>query len=424
MFGISTIDGRYKNYMENLKNYFSEFAFIRYRIKIEIEYFIELSKIIPELNINIDINLLKNIYLKFNEDDFKKIKNIEKNINHDVKSIEYFIREKLITLGLSKKNTLFVHFGLTSQDINNNAICLSIKEFLLDEYNIYLNKLLDKLNNLCINYRNNIMLAFTHGQPALPTTMGKELKVFFYRLSLQFDTLKKIEIYGKLGGAVGNFNAHVYCYPEINWINFADNFLKLFNLKRTEFSTQIANYDNYCEIFDCLKRINSILIDFCQDIWLYISKEYFLLKINENEVGSSTMPHKVNPINFENAEGNLLLANSLLEFMSRKLPCSRLSRDLSDSTVLRNIGLIFGYIQISFINIVKGLDKLKLNKKKIQYDLNQNLQVLSEAEQVNLKKKGIDGYELLKGITRGGKENKFKTNINFTDYIGYANSFN
>lgn len=423
MFGISTIDGRYKNYMENLKNYFSEFAFIRYRIKIEIEYFIELSKIIPELNINIDINLLKNIYLKFNEDDFKKIKNIEKNINHDVKSIEYFIREKLITLGLSKKNTLFVHFGLTSQDINNNAICLSIKEFLLDEYNIYLNKLLDKLNNLCINYRNNIMLAFTHGQPAVPTTIGKELKVFFYRLSLQFDTLKKIEIYGKLGGAVGNLNAHVYCYPEINWINFANKFLNLFNLKRSEFTTQISNYDNYCEIFDCLKRINSILVDFCQDIWLYISKEYFLLKINENEVGSSTMPHKINPINFENAEGNLLLANSLLEFMSRNLPISKLQRDLKDSTILRNIGLIFGYIQISFINIVNGFNKLKLNKKKIQYDLNQNLHVLAEAEQLNLKKKGIDGYELLKNKTRC-KKKKFKTNINFTDYIGYANSFN
>ena len=426
LLNISPIDGRYNEYTNILSDYFSEYGLFKYRLYIEIKYFIFLCNKISELN-NItkkETNLIMNIYNNFTIKDCIKIKNIEKKINHDVKAIEYFIQEKFDLYNLSKYKS-FIHFGLTSQDINNNALTLSIKNCieniiipLLEEI---LNKLLEKLDI----WKNIILLSHTHGQPAVPTTFGKEIKVFYYRIKKQLKLLKNINYYGKLGGAVGNLNAHYVAYPNYKWDILMNTFLKEeLLLERNQYTTQIDNYENLSVIFDNLKRINCIFIDMNKDIWQYISMNYLLQKYDKNHVGSSTMPHKINPINFENSEGNLYIANSLLNFMSEKLPISRLQRDLTDSTLTRNIGSIFGYILISYKNFIKGFNKIEPNIDYIKKDLNNNYVVIVEAIQIILKKYGIyNSYELCKDLTRNNdlitKEiiNDFIKNLNIEKKI-------
>ena len=405
LYSISPLDGRYTNYTCCLKKYFSEFALFKYRLMIEIEYLIYLKSIeLPELKDFPDINQeLKNIYKNFSHDDCIQIKNIEFVINHDVKAVEYFLAQKLESFDLHKYKS-FIHFGLTSQDINNNAITLSIKncieEIIIPKLEEILTNLLDK----SLQWSEHVMLSHTHGQPAVQTTMGKEIKVFHYRISKQLEQLKNIDYYGKLGGASGNLNAHYCAYPDYEWDKLMENFLKQFSLKRNKYTTQIDNYENLSNIFDNLKRINTIFIDMNKDIWQYISMNYMTQKFNKDEVGSSTMPHKINPINFENSEGNLLLANCLLNFMSEKLPVSRLQRDLTDSTILRNIGSIFGYILIAYNNFNKGFDKLDINKNKIKTDLNENCVVIIEGIQTILRKHNIsNAYELCKDLTRNNE---------------------
>ena len=405
---ISPLDDRYLKYTKSIKNYFSEFAFFRYRILVEIEYFITLLELnlkgYDRLNDDI-ICSIKNIFFDFCFDDYIKIKNIEKKIKHDVKSIEYFLIEKFTNIGI-KSYTPLIHFGLTSQDVNNTAIGISLKTFIFDKYIFHFNNIVDNLLENKINeWEGIVMLSRTHGQPAVPTTLSKEFRVFCYRLHLQYEILLDTKFYGKFGGASGNLNAHKIAYPSIDWIEFGNVFIQRFGLIRSKFTTQIDNYDNIAVLFDCLKRINNILIDMCQDIWLYISFDYLKQLIVPGEVGSSTMPHKINPINFENAEGNLKLANSLLEFFSRKLPISRLQRDLTDSTVLRNLGVIFGHIFVAFNNIEIGLSKLDVNREKIQEDLDDNYVVIAEGIQTILRKYGhLDAYEKMKALTRSNSK--------------------
>ena len=404
---ISPIDGRYRKKTESLSKYFSEEALIKYRLKIEIEYFIALCQIpLPELK-TFNLKLfkdLRNIYMNFSIKDAIKIKEIENKTNHDVKAVEYYIKEKFNDLNILKYKE-FVHFGLTSQDINNTAIPLSVKEALNDIYLIELNKIIDFLKKLVNTFNDITILARTHGQPASPTTMGKELDVFNQRLIIQRDQLLKIPNSAKFSGATGNFNAHNVAYPKINWKKFAQNFVtKNLGLHYSFPTTQIEHYDSFASLCDNLKRINTILIDFNQDIWLYISQDYFKQKVKSNEVGSSAMPHKVNPIDFENAEGNLGIANSILNFFSSKLPISRLQRDLTDSTVLRNIGVPIGHTLIAFSSILKGLKKLVINKEKIKNDLEENWVVISEAIQTILRREGYNNpYEVLKDLTRKHK---------------------
>ena len=404
---ISPIDGRYRKKTESLSKYFSEESLIKYRLKIEIEYFIALCKIpLPELK-SFNEKFFKNlrdIYLNFSENDALKIKKIEKKTNHDVKAVEYFLKEKFNELDIKNHNE-FIHFGLTSQDINNTAIPLSVKEALKNVYLIELNNIIDSLKKLVNKFQNVTILSRTHGQPASPTTMGKELNVFCQRLIIQRDHLIKIPNSAKFSGATGNFNAHYVAYPDINWKKFAKNFVtKNLGLKFSFPTTQIEHYDSFASLSDNLKRINSILIDFCQDIWLYISQDYFKQKINLNEVGSSAMPHKVNPIDFENAEGNLGIANSIFNFFSTKLPVSRLQRDLTDSTVLRNVGVPIGHTLIAFTSILNGLKKIVINQEIIKNDLDQNWVVVSEAIQTVLRKEGFKNpYEILKNLTRNQK---------------------
>jgi len=416
-FAISPLDGRYYDKCYQLQHFFSEYALIKYRVKIEIEYFIHLCGLkLEELQLNKDIYpKLIDIHTQFSMKDYNNIKSIEQNINHDVKAIEYFLQQKFDELNIKEK--YFIHFGLTSQDINNTAYAIMIKEYLETLYNNSMQRMLRVLFELSNKWTKHIMISRTHGQPAVPTTMGKEFNVFIYRLTKQYNMLKKQKHYTKFSGAVGNFNAHILAYPNINWKQFSNIFINNLGLIRSKVTTQIDNYENLGTIFDNLKRINTILIDMCMDIWYYISIEYFKLSFDENEVGSSTMPHKINPINFENAEGNLMLANTLLEFFSRKLPISRLQRDLTDSTVLRNVGVIFGHIEVAFSNIIKGLSKLDINIQKINEDLNKYNNVLSEATQTLLRKNGCqNAYEQIKNITRG-KQN-FTTDINIKNYVG------
>lgn len=423
---ISPIDGRYHNYTKELNNYFSEFALFKYRLFFEISYFLYLKDIglnqLKDIDKNDYINI-GSIYDNFTLDDCIIIKNIEKKINHDVKAVEYFIQNKFDTFGLSKYKS-FIHFGLTSQDINNNSITLSIKECI--HYTIIpkLQNILSILLEKTILWNNVIMISRTHGQPAVPTTLGKEIKVFYYRIHKQLDLLKNVKYYGKLGGACGNLNAHYAAFPKYKWDILLDNFLECFNLKRNTYTTQIDNYEDLSVIFDNFKRINTIFIDMNKDLWHYISINYIVQKFNKIEVGSSTMPHKINPINFENSEANLLLSNSLLNFMSEKLPISRLQRDLTDSTLTRNIGSIFGYMLIAYDNFITGFNKLHVNTQLITKDLHDNCVVIIEGIQVILKKHGItNAYELCKDFTRNNQTitmkhiTQFIKNLDIDEYI-------
>jgi adenylosuccinate lyase len=418
---ISPIDGRYRGKTEVLSNYFSEYALIKYRVQVEIEYFIALCELpLPQLK-SVSKNKwkdLRNIYLKFSETDAQEIKNTEKVTNHDVKAVEYFIKKKMdeLKLGAYKE---FVHFGLTSQDINNTAIPLSIKLFTEQEYLPKIISLISQIEILAKEWKNIPMLAHTHGQPASPTKLGKEMMVFVERLQNQVKQLKSIAHSGKFGGATGNMNAHFVAYPKTDWIKFANNFMKnSLGIDRQKHTTQIEHYDNMAAIFDAQKRINTILLDFSKDMWAYISMEYFKQKINKNEVGSSAMPHKVNPIDFENAEGNLGLANALLEHLSAKLPVSRLQRDLTDSTVTRNIGVPYGHILIAFSSLEKGLSKLLLNPKAIENALDKNCIVVAEAIQTVLRREGYTNpYEKLKELTRTNESITMKLIHEFVDTL-------
>ena len=401
---ISPIDGRYYDKTNSLSKYFSESALIKYRVYVEIKYLIELDSIL-DLKIP-NILKLQDIYKNFNENDVLVVKEIEKETNHDVKAVEYFLKNKLEYHNLSEYKE-YVHFGLTSQDINNTAIPLMIKNWLQNEYFLEIYSLLKNLKNLSKEWKDVPMLSYTHGQPASPTRLGKELMVFIERLENQIKELSNIQLCCKFGGATGNFNAHHIAYPEIDWKIFANNFTNKLGLKRSQYTTQIDHYDSLASLFDGLKRINIILIDFCRDIWQYISMEYFKQKTKENEVGSSAMPHKVNPIDFENAEGNLGISNAILSHLSEKLPISRLQRDLTDSTVLRNVGVPMAHIHISLSSINKGLSKLILNKETIHSDLENNWIVISEAIQTILRRENYPmPYESLKSLTRGNKIDK------------------
>lgn len=400
---ISPVDGRYRDKAESLADYFSEYALIRYRVRVEIEYLIALSGFLPQLQ---ELNRaeakaeLRDIYLCFTEDDAMRVKEIERTTNHDVKAVEYFIKEKTGRL-LSSAAHEFIHFGLTSQDINNTASPLSLKEALNDVYYPALEHVIDILKGKAGEWMPIPMLAKTHGQPASPTRLGKEVMVFAYRLEQQMKLLKSVPLSAKFGGATGNFNAHHAAYPEYDWRAFADRFVEGLGLEREEWTTQISNYDNLSAIFDGLKRINTILIDLNRDFWQYISMEYFKQKIKAGEVGSSAMPHKVNPIDFENAEGNLGIANALLEHLSGKLPISRLQRDLTDSTVLRNVGVPLAHIEIACKSLTKGLDKLLLNRNALHEDLEQTWAVVAEGIQTILRREGYPKpYEALKALTR------------------------
>ena len=405
---VSPIDGRYAAQTEALRHYFSEGAFMRYRVRVEVEYFIALSQFGVELLADFPADKaadLRRLYQDFSTDDMLSIKNIEKTTNHDVKAVEYFIKEKLDGMGLGRYKEM-VHFGLTSQDINNTSQPLMLKEALHDVVLPELEKVLGLLEEKAAEWRGVSMLARTHGQPASPTVLGKELHVFVERLRKQLDQLKQIPFSAKFGGATGNLNAHYVAYPEKDWVGFANRFVnEVLGLDRSQTTTQIEHYDNAAAVFDALKRINTICLDLCRDMWMYISMEYFKQKIKEGEVGSSAMPHKVNPIDFENAEGNLGLANAILQHLSAKLPVSRLQRDLTDSTVCRNVGVPLAHMVVSYKSIQKGLNKLVLNRAALEADLQNNWAVVAEAIQTVLRTKGYPNpYEALKHLTRTGEK--------------------
>ena len=415
IFSISPIDGRYNSKTRELSPFFSEFALIKFRVLVEIDYFLALCDL-PIENLHgvtpNDKKTIKSIYSNFSTDDAIQIKKIEKNINHDVKAVEYFIKEKFIENGLGDYSE-YVHFGLTSQDVNNTAVPLMIKNSISEILLPKIDSLLSHMNELAD--RNSVpMIARTHGQPASPTTFGKEIKVFSARVQNQIDSLLKIPNNGKFGGASGNLNAHYISHPDINWDEFADNFIQSLGLVRLKPTTQIEHYDNMAAIFHNISRINTILIDFCRDVWHYISINYLTQKVKKNEVGSSAMPHKVNPIDFENAEGNLMFANSQLIFLAEKLPISRLQRDLTDSTVSRNIGVPLAHTKIAIDSLVRGINKIDINKIKIEEDLEKNWAVVAEAIQTILRREKISNpYELLKDLTRGNKEIDKETIIKF-----------
>ena len=417
---VTPIDGRYYNKTIKYGNYFSEQALIKYRVLVEIEYFIALTKTeIPVFKSfpNESIEKIKNIYLNFSYEDAISVKEIEKETNHDVKAVEYFIKNKFKELRLNKYLE-YIHFGLTSQDINNTAVPLSIKDALSSVYIPELNELVDLLDKKVKEYSEISMLARTHGQPASPTRLGKEIDVFKVRINEQLKCLHSIPLAAKFGGATGNFNAHVIAFPLIDWKNFASKLVSGLGLYHSFPTTQIEHYDHLASLFDCLKRINTIIIDFNRDIWSYISMDYFKQKINKNEVGSSAMPHKVNPIDFENSEGNLGIANALFEHLSSKLPISRLQRDLTDSTVLRNVGVPFGHSSIAIKSTIKGINKLIVNEDKIENDLNNNWAVVAEAIQTILRREGYPNpYETLKELTRKNTTINQKTIHQFIDTL-------
>ncbi len=401
---ISPVDGRYRDKVDELGNYFSEFALIKYRLFVEVEYFIALTEIpLPQLSPLTDSSKteLRNLYHSFSLEDANRIKEIERITNHDVKAVEYFPKEKFDEIGLAPHKE-FIHFGLTSQDINNTAVPCSIQEAIQEVYLPVMDELLAKLKELSAAWKEIPMLAKTHGQPASPTLLGKEIRVFIERLEIQLQQLTAIPCYAKFGGATGNLNAHHVAYPAVDWVVFSNHFVKnALKLERSQTTTQIAHYDNYAAIFDCLKRINTILIDLDRDFWSYVSMGYFKQKINKGEIGSSAMPHKVNPIDFENSEGNLGVANALFEHLSAKLPISRLQRDLTDSTVLRNVGVPFAHTLLSVKSTLKGLGKLLLNEELINKDLEENWIVIAEAIQTILRREAYPNpYEALKDLTR------------------------
>ncbi|MBN2776928.1 MAG: adenylosuccinate lyase [Bacteroidales bacterium] len=404
LFAISPVDGRYSKRTEILREYFSEYALIKYRVRVEIEYFIALCELpLNELKSFDKKNFqnLRNIYINFSEQDAQSIKDIEKTTNHDVKAVEYFIKSKFDELNLADYKE-FIHFGLTSQDINNTAVPLSIKDCMNDVYSPAIIGIIETLDQLSIEWKDVALLARTHGQPASPTRLGKEIAVFSTRIKEQLAQLDQIPFSSKFGGATGNFNAHKVSYPNIDWNEFGYNFVNNYlGLHRSFPTTQIEHYDNLASLLNCLNRINTILIDFARDIWTYVSMDYFKQKIKKGEVGSSAMPHKVNPIDFENAEGNLGVANAISSHLAEKLPISRLQRDLTDSTVLRNIGMPFAHILISFDSLNKGMSKLLLNKEKIDQDLEKNWIVVAEAIQTILRRENYpQPYEALKELTR------------------------
>ena len=405
---ISPVDGRYRGKVENLAEYFSEYALIRYRVFVEIEYFIALCEWpVPQLA-DFDKSLLgklRQMVENFSVEDAQRVKDIEKVTNHDVKAVEYFIKEEFDKLGMEAYKE-FIHFGLTSQDINNTAVPKSIQDAIEKEYEPAIDKLLKKLDELANDWKTVPMLAKTHGHPASPTSLGKEIRVFIERIQVQLEQLKGIACDAKFGGATGNFNAHNIAYPEINWADFGNKFLKDYlGLKRSQFTTQITHYDNHAAIFDALKRINNVILDLNRDMWAYISMDYFKQKIKKEEVGSSAMPHKVNPIDFENSEGNIGLANALFDHLSAKLPVSRLQRDLTDSTVTRNIGVPLGHTLIAVNSSLKGLDKLLINREAIDADLEKNWAVVAEAIQTILRREAYPNpYEALRNLTRTNKK--------------------
>ena len=412
LMAVSPIDGRYASKAAPLREYFSEFALIRNRVRVEIEYFIALCSIpLPQLS-NFGegtgktreelFAALRDIYRNLTPEEASRVKEIEKVTNHDVKAVEYFIKEHFKALEITPWQE-FVHFGLTSQDINNTSQPIMLKEALENEYMPRLQEILSILRADALEWKDVTMLARTHGQPATPTRMGKEIDVFIARLEEQIRQLSQLTYPAKFGGATGNMNAHKIAYPDIDWPSFADSFVSSLGLKRSCPTTQIEHYDNLAAIFDCMRRINTILIDLCRDVWTYISMEYFRQKVAKNEVGSSAMPHKVNPIDFENAEGNLGMADAVLTFLSMKLPVSRLQRDLTDSTVLRNVGVPFAHCLISFASLKKGLGKLILNREAIDADLHRNWAVVAEALQTILRRENYPNpYETLKNLTRTG----------------------
>ncbi len=401
---VSPIDGRYRRAGKLVAPYFSEYALIKYRVRVEVEYFIALCELpLPQLA-DIDASnfeALRRIYKNFTLANAERVKEIEGTTNHDVKAVEYFIKEELDKINF-EGNKEFIHFGLTSQDINNTSVPLSLKEGISEVYLPMLEQVIDLLDNLSKDWKDISMLARTHGQPASPTKLGKEIYVFVERLREQVDQLKQVKYAAKFGGATGNFNAHKAAYPEINWIDFANNFVSShLGLKRSQTTTQIEHYDHLAGLFDVLKRINNILLDLDRDVWTYVSMDYFKQKIKEGEVGSSAMPHKVNPIDFENSEGNIGIANALFEHLAAKLPVSRLQRDLTDSTVLRNVGVPIGHSILALMSTEKGLNKLLLNKEQLANDLEENWAVVAEAIQTVLRREGYPKpYEALKSLTR------------------------
>ena len=402
---ISPIDGRYRDKTDQLGDYFSEYALVRYRIRVEIEYFISLCELpLPQLE-SFDHSLferLRDIYRTLAPEDAQRVKDIEKVTNHDVKAVEYYIKEEFDKIGGLEAYKEFVHFGLTSQDINNTSVPLSVKEALEQVYYPLLEELIEQLNDYAVEWKNVPMLAKTHGQPASPTRLGKEVMVYVYRLEEQLRSLKDIPVTAKFGGATGNLNAHHVAYPQYDWREFANEFVsEKLGLEREQFTTQISNYDWLAAIFDAMRRINTIVIDLDRDFWMYISMEYFKQKIKAGEVGSSAMPHKVNPIDYENSEGNLGMSNAILAFLAQKLPVSRLQRDLTDSTVLRNVGVPMGHSVIAFQSTLKGLRKLILNEEKLHEDLEQTWAVVAEAIQTVLRREAYPHpYEALKALTR------------------------
>ncbi len=424
---ISPIDGRYRNKTQELAEYFSEYALIRYRVRVEIEYFITLCELpLPQLE-SFDHKLfepLRDIYRNFSEQDAARVKEIEQTTNHDVKAVEYFIKEKIDVIGGFPANAKeFIHFGLTSQDINNTSVPLSIKEALEQVYYPMVEELIEQLNDYAEQWKNIPMLAKTHGQPASPTRLGKEIMVFVYRLEEQLRALKDTPITAKFGGATGNYNAHHVAYPQYDWREFGNKFVsEKLGLEREQWTTQISNYDWLGAIFDAMRRINTIVIDLDRDFWMYISMEYFKQKIKKGEVGSSAMPHKVNPIDFENSEGNMGIANAVLGFLAQKLPVSRLQRDLTDSTVLRNVGVPMGHAVIAVQSTLKGLRKLILNEEKLQEDLDNTWAVVAEAIQTILRREAYPNpYEALKALTRTNQKMTEETIHEFIQGLDVSN---
>ena len=424
---VSPIDGRYRSKTECLADYFSEYALIRYRVRVEIEYFITLCELpLPQLK-SFDSTLfkrLREIHSKFDENDAARVKDIEKITNHDVKAVEYFIKEEFDKIGGLEPYKEFIHFGLTSQDINNTSVPLSIKEALEDVYYPQVEELISQLQDYATEWENVPMLAKTHGQPASPTRLGKEIEVYVYRLNEQLTSLRNCKLTAKFGGATGNYNAHHVAYPQYDWKAFGDRFVsEKLGLEREQWTTQISNYDHLGSIFDAIRRINTIVIDLDRDFWMYISMEYFKQKIKAGEVGSSAMPHKVNPIDYENSEGNLGIANAILQFLAQKLPVSRLQRDLTDSTVLRNVGVPLGHSVIAIQSTLKGLRKLILNEEKLSEDLDNTWAVVAEAIQTILRREAYPHpYEALKALTRTNKKMNEETIHEFIKTLNVSDS--